>query len=55
MEKTINFKVKRISDGRYRCFSDEFSDLNAEGKTEWEALTAARKAVRQLLHPKEDR
>lgn len=48
MRKLINIKVKRVSDGCYRCFSDDFGDIAAEGATEWEALTNARKAVRQI-------
>lgn len=49
MRKLVNFKVKKVSDGKYRCFCDDFSEVAAEGSTEWEALTNARKAVRSLI------
>jgi len=55
MRRLVNFKVKRISEGRYRCCCDDISDISVEGSTEWEALTAARKAVRQLVGTEEDR
>lgn len=55
MRRLVNFKVKRISEGRYRCISDDFSDLTVEGSTEWEAVTAARKMASQLVGTDDDR
>jgi len=54
MSRLVNFKVKRISEGRYRCCCNEVSEISVEGATEWEALTAARKAVRQLNRKEEE-
>lgn len=49
MSRLVNFKVKRISEGRYQCCCDDFNNISGEGSTEWEALTAARKAVSQMV------
>jgi hypothetical protein len=49
MDKLINIKVQRISDGLYRGFSDEFDELAVEGPTVWETLKAARSAARQII------
>lgn len=42
MDKLINIRVHRLADGYYRAVSNEFNDIVVEGRTAWEALTAAR-------------
>jgi predicted RNase H-like HicB family nuclease len=53
MKPLIRIKVQRTSDGCYRAFSDDIRDLSAEGHDIWEALKAARIAVRKFLGPAE--
>ncbi|MBN1309467.1 MAG: hypothetical protein JXA18_16225 [Chitinispirillaceae bacterium] len=55
MKPRINIKVKRISEGCYRAFSDEIRELSVEGPNIWETLKTARIVVRQMLGPDEER
>ena len=54
MDRLINIKVQRISEGCYRGFSEDVNDLTVEGTTVWETLKAFRVAARQVLNNEDE-